>query len=382
MVAVPAGLGAAGLLGVALATRPRRRERWAAGGAVLATAIGVAGVLGVWSFEAGRQRLTSDGRLFGADADLAWRGAAEEVDTAVASARARAGVEAIGVRWALDADMTLTGPGGSMRGNPSSYEAVTGWAGPTIVRGRAASGPDEVALGRHVLDVLGVDVDDTVRVEGPGGHAVLTVVGEAVAWGDDEVDDGFEVSMDGLRDLAAVSCDGRFGCDPSVQHVVVQVDGETTRSELLAAGFVPVPLPSEIDNLAEAGPLPWMLGGFLLALAVAGLVHALLSVLRAGRQDVVIGRALGLTAAGARAATRWTASTLAAVGIVIGVPIGVVAGRLVWAATAERLGVVLAHDLPWWAPPATALGTLVLTLALAELPARRAVRGPLTLRSE
>ena len=69
----------------------------------------------------------------------------------------------------------------------------------------------------------------------------------------------------------------------------------SVRAELAAAGFVPVPLPSEIGNLDEAGPVPWMLAAFLAALAVAGLLHAYVTVLRVRRRDVVIGRALGLT---------------------------------------------------------------------------------------
>ena len=48
--------------------------------ALVATAIGVAGVLAVWTFEAGRDRLFTDGRLFGVDADLLWQGPVEEVD--------------------------------------------------------------------------------------------------------------------------------------------------------------------------------------------------------------------------------------------------------------------------------------------------------------
>ena len=53
-----------------------------------------------------------------------------------------------------------------------------------------------------------------------------------------------------------------------------------------------------------------------------------------------------------------------------------------WAGTARRLGVVVEHGLPWWAPVLTGLGALVATLALAEIPARRTARGPLTLRAE
>ena len=227
-VALPAGVGATGLLGIALATRPVHRGRLIAGGAIVATAMGVAGVLGVWSFEAGRDRLVADGRLFGVDADLAWRGAADDVDAAVAAARS-SGVDAVGVRFALDSDLTLTGPGGSATGNPSAVDVVTGWAGPTIVRGRTPAGPDEVALGDNVMAELDIDLGHTVRVGGPGGDGVLRVVGEVVAWGVDEVDDGFEVSMDGMRALARLSCDGRFGCDPTVQSVVARSDGQDGR---------------------------------------------------------------------------------------------------------------------------------------------------------
>jgi hypothetical protein len=125
-----------------------------------------------------------------------------------------------------------------------------------------------------------------------------------------------------------------------------------------------------------------MLAVFLATLAVAGLLHAFVTVLRVRRRDVVIGRALGLTGGDARSAARWTASTMTAAGVLIGVPAGMLVGRLVWARTAARLGVVVEHGLPWWAPVLTALGAFVTTLALAEVPARRAASGPLTLRAE
>jgi hypothetical protein len=381
-VSLPGGVGAAGMLGIALATRPGRRGRRAAGGAVVAVVLGVAGVLAVWSFEAGHDHLLGEGRLFGADVDLAWRGDPQDVQRTVDAARSHPGVDGVGVRWALDVDLELTGPGGTTTGDPSALDAVVGWPGPTIVRGRAAAGPDEVAMGRGALDELGADIGDTVDIGGPAGRAALTVVGEVVAWGQDEVDAGFEVSMAGLQALTRVSCDGFYGCEPEVQYVLANVAGDEARSALRADGFVPVEVPSEIDNLEEAGSLPWLLAAFLAALGTAGLLHALMTVLRARRQDLVIGRALGLTISGSRSAARWAAATIVLAGVAVGVPLGIAVGRLVWAATADRLGVILEHGLPWWAPAVTALGAVAVTLAIAELPARRTSSAPPTLRAE
>ena len=79
----------------------------------MATAIGVAGVLAVWTFEAGRDRLLTEGRLFGVDADLLWQGPVEEVDEAVAAAGETPGIEAVGVRQRLDVELNLAGPGGT-----------------------------------------------------------------------------------------------------------------------------------------------------------------------------------------------------------------------------------------------------------------------------
>lgn len=107
---------------------------------------------------------------------------------------------------------------------------------------------------------------------------------------------------------------------------------------------------------------------------MAGLLHAVVGVARRRRRDVVIARALGMSSGGARATMRWSAVTMVVIGLVLGVPLGIVAGQFVWAATARRLGTVVEQALPWWSPLVAVAGTLLVTLALAELPARRAAR--------
>ncbi len=386
LAALPAGLGAAGLLGVAFAVRPGRRGRAATSAALVATAIGVAGVLAVWTFEAGRDRLFTDGRLFGVDADLLWQGPVEEVDKAVAAAGETPGIEAVGVRQRLDVELHLAAPGGTTSGFAGAVDARVGWAGPTIVEGRAARRPGEVALGGQLLDELGVALGEPVDVASPVGRTTLTVVGEVVAWETDEIDRGVEMAPDGLAALAGTVCGPE--CAPGMDVVLARsTDGDvgtSARAALAPLRFAPIPLPSELDNLEQAGGLPWVLAAFLALLGLGGLLHALVTVVRRRRRDVVIARALGLSTAGARATTRWSAMTMVAIGIVVGIPLGVAVGRLAWAATARQLGALVEQAPPWWAAVVVAAGAVAVTLALTELLARRAAAARLseTLRAE
>jgi ABC-type antimicrobial peptide transport system permease subunit len=85
-----------------------------------------------------------------------------------------------------------------------------------------------------------------------------------------------------------------------------------------------------------------------------------------------------------RAVIAWQASTIATVGLVVGVPLGLVLGRIVWGAVADDLGV---SPAPTWPVPALVLLALAVLLVLnlvAAFPARAAARTrpAVVLRSE
>ncbi len=65
----------------------------------------------------------------------------------------------------------------------------------------------------------------------------------------------------------------------------------------------------------------------------------------------------------------WQTTTVAAIGIVLGVPLGIAAGRLVWNAFASNLGVVADPVVTAWVVAAIAAGTLVVANLLAVGPA-------------
>jgi len=80
----------------------------------------------------------------------------------------------------------------------------------------------------------------------------------------------------------------------------------------------------------------------------------------------------------------WQATTLAAVGVALGIPAGIVVGRLIWRAVADGLGVSATPTLGPLAVVLVAAATMVVVNLVARPPARAALRAQpaVVLRSE
>jgi hypothetical protein len=70
----------------------------------------------------------------------------------------------------------------------------------------------------------------------------------------------------------------------------------------------------------------------------------------------------------------WQATTLAAVGLVLGVPAGLVIGRSAWAIVARRPGIDDHIPVPWLAIAAAVPAAFVVANLIAAVPGRRAAR--------
>ncbi len=112
----------------------------------------------------------------------------------------------------------------------------------------------------------------------------------------------------------------------------------------------------------------------VVSLALLAVGHALVTGVRRRRRELAILKTLGFTRGQVRATVAWQATTIATVGLVIGIPIGIVAGELLWRRVASGLGV--STDSPF--PIATVLLIVPAVVALvnlvAILPARAAAR--------
>jgi len=91
-------------------------------------------------------------------------------------------------------------------------------------------------------------------------------------------------------------------------------------------------------------------------------------------------RALGFRRAQVVRAVSWQATALAAVGLVIGLPLGVVAGRASWQALARSLGMV-DHPAPAAAIVAAVVVAGVVVVNLLALPAAMAAGRQATARA-
>ena len=74
--------------------------------------------------------------------------------------------------------------------------------------------------------------------------------------------------------------------------------------------------------------LPRALAAFLAVLAALAVVHALVSTVRMRRQDLAVLRTLGFERRQLGSTLVWQATTIGVVGLAVGVPLGLVVGRM------------------------------------------------------
>ena len=85
-----------------------------------------------------------------------------------------------------------------------------------------------------------------------------------------------------------------------------------------------------MSNLDGARGVTVAFGAFFAVLAVVGLVHVLAFSSRRRRVDFAVLRALGFQRGQVRRAVDVQALVITALGLTVGVPVGLVAGRVSW----------------------------------------------------
>jgi putative ABC transport system permease protein len=345
--------------------------------ALVGVTVGVAGVVATLVVGVRVDHLLASPNLWGAN-----------YDAIVTSIGDVASIEPTAERIARDPDVEAVALFDSLdlvvhtADQQSPVEAITVWARrgeipPVLAQGRAPAAPDEVALGDEVLDRLGLDVGDTLEVGPEGEEVTLRVVGRHLQPAEDDANSGMLLAPQGFEAL-----DGEQGDRGVLVRFASDVDTDTALARLRDLGDdVDVTranddAPSNVANLDELGALPAVLASFLALLAVIAVAHALVSTPTRRRHDLAVLRVLGFVGAQMRSTLRWQALTAASVGLLIGVPLGIIAARRIWSALARAIGVVDDWSFPWLTVVVAVPVALGVAVLLAILPGRAAARVP------
>jgi ABC-type antimicrobial peptide transport system permease subunit len=127
-------------------------------------------------------------------------------------------------------------------------------------------------------------------------------------------------------------------------------------------------------SLGDLASLPLALGVFFALLASATVAHALVTTVRRRRHELAVMRSIGLTRRQSRVAIAWQATIIAVAGIIVGVPLGIIAGRALWRQLAHNFPVVYVPPVALLAVLLIVPAAIVLANLLAALPARSAAR--------
>ena len=277
----------------------------------------------------------------------------------------------------------------------------------TLLAGRAPAARDEIALGAQTLRAIGGHLGQTVTVTvdqdltgGPGVPHRMRVVGVAVlpafsrgSFAPTGLGTGAVLPAAVLsRGVAAGSTDSP--CTPSqtcydffllrykpgadLAADAARITAALRESGCPVGSCIIAPVadqrPGDIKNYAGVRDTPLALAAVLAVLAIGTLAHVLLTGVRRRRRDLALLKTLGFTRRQVLAAVAWEASAFAAVALLAGLPLGVVAGRLAWAFFANAAGVSAAATVPLGTVLLAVPATLLAANLIAAVPGWEAAR--------
>ena len=133
-------------------------------------------------------------------------------------------------------------------------------------------------------------------------------------------------------------------------------------------------VPVNLVNFGQAVDFPLLLGLTLALFGAATLAHLLFVSVRRRRRQMALLKTLGFVRRQVVSATCWQAATVALVGVIPGLPIGIILGRFAWREFASYLGAVPEAVTPVALVSGIAVVVLAGGVALALIPAVLAAR--------
>ncbi len=368
------------LIGSRLATEAGRGRRAVpVRSALIGAIVGVLGVVGCLTFRSGLSDVVHDPQRSGIvwDAGVAGVGVLPP-ETVRAVSNDKAVAASYDALWARAIKINGT-PTPTFGTKPMKGDIQL-----VVLAGHAPRTATEIALAPTTMKRLGLHIGDRVRV-GAAATQNVRVVGKALLpeTSHTSYDQSGWMTADGLASTlpADSAASGDFTEDYLLLRWKPHTDTQAAlgRFQKLAGPDEPfdtagATLPTGVAVLGDLRVLPFSLAIFFALLAIATVAHALVTTVRRRRADLAILRSIGFTKRDSRVAIAWQATLLAVAGLVVGVPLGILAGRLAWKQLANSFPLV-------YAPPLAILSillivpiALIIANALAAGPAHAATR--------
>jgi hypothetical protein len=226
---------------------------------------------------------------------------------------------------------------------------------PTLLDGRPARTADEIVLGTTTLRQINRQVGQSVTVAIAGHSQLDHIVGRAVfpdfslgGFTPTDLGQGAEVTAADLQPSGTPAGDGynfvllRFAPGPhkaadiaTFKQSVSAFCATIQQSTCLLTGQ----RPDGVTGYARIDGTPEVLAGILAVLGLAVLAQFTVLSGRRRRRDFAILKAIGLLRRQLRAITAWQVTTLAALALLVGLPLGIAVGRWAWTLFADNLGI-------------------------------------------
>ena len=165
------------------------------------------------------------------------------------------------------------------------------------------------------------------------------------------------------------------------QSIAVEIDPRADRTATMSAltsafsgSMRGAEAQADLANLARLRTVPWLVAALLAVLALTTVVHALVIIVHRHRGDLAVLAAMGLTPRQLRVVAAVTGSAIVGAGLVVGVPAGVLVGRVVWRALADEISIPSGPVHSWLVPAIVVGVALVLGNVVTSFVSRRSSR--------
>jgi FtsX-like permease family len=392
--AAAAGAPPSALLGIRSALQRRSGGPPApVGTALLGTVLAVAALCATAVFGGSLANLLATPALYGAPFQVSFANQGSGPGKAVsgpllASLRRDPAI----ARISLATTATIT-----LNGHHVGVLAVTPVRGPALISrvdGRLPAHDRELMLGAATMRSVGARPGGAVQVtvtdaSGTAHHVVFRVVGRASfpsSFGTGGLGSGAAMTVSALIHAQCPAGNARPACQHAAREGIVwsvlarSVPGPAGAAALarqihhFPAYAVGPSKPTELVNFGEAVNFPLLFGIMLSLFGAATMVHLLLVSVARRRREAGLLKVLGFVRHQVAAVVGWQATTIAVIGVVAGVPLGLALGQFVWRAFATNFGVVPVAVVSPLLVAALAAAVLAAAIALATGPALLAAR--------